>query len=103
MLIPAAFVGAAVLGGGAYVCSKGVTVNSGIEPLPWRVRFACWRYISEAKIDGVWKRAGTFPLRGRLNAVQLAISTANAEAFGPRMSATAAEPMVRIIRATKVS
>lgn len=90
--------GGLLLGGGAYVCAKGITVESGsVVDLPWRVRFACWRYIAEVNMAGQWRRAGIFPLSGKLNAVQLAISTANAEAFSPQ-GMTDGEPQVRITR-----
>ncbi len=99
--LPIIGLGAVALGGATYVCAKGITVEKGsVADLQWRVRFACWRYIAEVNMAGVWKRAGIFPLSGKLNAVQLAMSTANAEAFSPKIMARA-KPQVRIIRATK--
>lgn len=98
MLLPVAGLALAALGGGAYVCTKGVTVQSGTRAgIPWRVRFACWRYIAEINLAGTWRRAGIFPLGQKQNALQLALSAADVEAFTPQTMAATAEPMVRIM------
>lgn len=101
MIVLPLVAGAAFLGGGAYVCGKGVIVLSGsAQGIGWRVRWACWRYIAEVNIAGNWVQAGTFPLgeNGKAAAVGMALSSAAAASALP---ATGQEPMVRIVRATR--
>ena len=58
---------AAVLGGAGYACGRGIVRAKGqteeVAPSFWRVRWACWRWVTEIKTpaDDSYQKIGSSP------------------------------------------
>ena len=90
----------AALGSAGYVCGRGIVRAKGqteeANPSFWRVRWACWRWVTEIKTpaDDDWRKIGSSPNEGQ--AIAMAVANTIPPPQGSSFSEQTSGPTIKL-------